>query len=166
MSTVADPFEQEIFAARLSPYRSLPRRGFRVLLMVFAGACFITGLPFVALGAWPIVSWMGLDVVVFYLAFRSNYRAARAYEHIRLTPLELQLARVSPRGARTEWRFNTAWVRLERREHEEFGLERLALVSRDKRVEIARFLGPDQKAEFAEALARALSLAKRGPQFS
>jgi uncharacterized membrane protein len=165
---VAEPvsFEEEIFSARLSPYRSLTRRNFRILLMVFSGACFVTGVPFVILGAWPIAGLMALDAIAFYLAFRANFRAARAYEQFRLTPLELQLARVSARGLRAEWRFNPAWVRLERDEDEEFGVARLALVSRGRRVEIAGFLGPDQKAQFAEALSRALSVARRGPRLS
>ena len=43
-----------------------------------------------------------------------SFRAARAYEDYRLTYLELEFARVSARGARREWRFNPAWVTLER----------------------------------------------------
>jgi uncharacterized membrane protein len=55
---------------------------------------------------------------------------------------------------------------LPRREHEEFGLRQLSLVSRGRRVEVAAFLGPDEKAAFAHDLSRALSEARRGPQFS
>ena len=47
--------------------------------------------------------------------------------------------------------------------HEEFGIERLLLVSRGKQLAIANFLGPDEKASFAKALGDALSEAKRGP---
>ncbi len=161
-----EPLDREIFSARLSPHRSLTRRGVRILLSVFAAACLLTGIRFAILGAWPVLGFLGLDILLLYLAFRANFRAAPAYEHVRVTPLELQLARVSARGARAEWRFHPAWVQLERQEHEEFGVERLALVSRGRRVEIARFLGPDQKAEFADALSRALSIARRGPMFS
>jgi uncharacterized membrane protein len=162
----ANPLEEEIFAARLSPYRSLPRRNLRIVMILFGIASFITCLPFVMLGAWPILSYMALDTLMLYLAFRANYSAARAYEQIHLTPLELRLARVSARGARTEWRFNPVWVRLERQEDEEFGTARLALVSGGKRVEIAGFLGPDQKAQLADALGRALATARRGARFS
>jgi uncharacterized membrane protein len=78
---------------------------------------------------------------------------------------ELLFARVSARGARREWRFNPAWVRVERVDHEEFGPQRLSLLSRGRRWEIARFLGPDQKAEFAATLSQALAEARRGPRF-
>ena len=163
---MVQPTEREIFAARIVPYRSLSRRNFRLLVMVFSAASFFTSLPFVILGAWPIAGFMGADVALFYLAFRANYRAAQAYEDVSVTPLELVLAKVSARGGRQEWHFNPSWTRLERREHEEFGLQRLSLVSRGRSVEVAAFLGPDEKAAFARELSRALSEARRGPQFS
>ena len=47
--------------------------------------------------------------------------------------------------------------------HEEFGIERLFLVSRGKKLAVASFLGPDEKASFAKALGEALGEAKRGP---
>ena len=161
-----DPSEVEIFAARLKPHRSLTRRNFRVLLTIFAGANLFTGLPFVVLGAWPVAGFMGLDVALLYFAFRANFRAARAYEDVSVTPLELMLAKVSAKGARAEWHFHPAWVRLDREEHEEFGTQRLALVSRGRSVEVADFLGPDEKAQFAGELSRALAEARRGPRFS
>jgi uncharacterized membrane protein len=54
-------------------------------------------------------------------------------------------------------------VRLDREEHAEFGIERLYLVSRGARLPIASFLGPDEKASFAQALSAALGEARRGP---
>ena len=44
----------------------------------------------------------------------------------------------------------------------EFGIERLYLVSRGRRVSIGNFLGPDEKASFSKALLAALQTAKRG----
>jgi uncharacterized membrane protein len=133
---------------------------------VFCGAAFFTSIPFVLLGAWPIVGFMGLDVLAFYWAFRVNFRDARAYEDVSVTPLELTLAKVSPRGERAEWRWNPNWVRLVREEDEDYGVTRVALVSRDREVEVAGFLGPAARAEFASGLSLALAEAKRGPRFS
>jgi uncharacterized membrane protein len=159
-------FDTQIFAVRLRPHRSLTAGNFRLLMLVFTCASSFVTLPFFLIGAWPIVGFMGLDVALFYLAFRASFRSARAYEDVTLTPVELQVAKVSAAGARAEWRFNPVWVRLEREEHEAYGTRSLALVSRGQRLEIARFLGPGQKAEFAEGLTRALAEARRGPQFS
>lgn len=108
---------------------------------------------------------MGLDVALLYYAFRANFNAARAYEDVYLTPFELMLAKVTAKGQRAEWRFNPVWVRLEREEHEEFGTQRLTLVSRGHWIEVAKFLGPEEKAIFASDFLLALNEAKRGPRY-
>ena len=156
----------QIFTERLSPHRSLSGKNFRLLLIVVGAASLAVSLPFVLIGAWPVAGFMGLDVALVYFAFRASFRAARACEIVSLTPYELHLAKLSARGARRDWRFHPAWVRLERDEHEEFGTLALALVSRGRKVPVAGFLGPDAKSEFAERLSRALSDARRGPRFS
>ena len=134
-------------------------------MMFFGAASFFVGLPFLLLGAWPIFGFMGLDALLLYWAFRANFRDARAYEDVRLTPLELQLAKVSAQGGRAEWRFAPAFVRLEQDVHAEFGLQRLSLVSRGRRVDVASFLGSEEKELFADAFSRALAEARRGPRF-
>ena len=53
-----------------------------------------------------------------------------------------------------------------RKRDPEFGIEKLYLVSRGRRVSIASFLGPDEKASFAKALMAALQAAKRGPTYN
>jgi len=155
--------EAPILDVRLRPHRSLAVRDFRRLMAFASVASALFSLPFYFAGAWPVVGFLGLDVLLLYLAFRASFRAARAYEELRLTSLELLFARVSARGAKREWRFNPSWVRFERVDHEEFGTQRLALVSRGRSVEVGRFLGPDEKAEFATRFSRALALARRGP---
>jgi uncharacterized membrane protein len=162
----ADRENLPLLSVRLTPHRSLNRRNFYVLLAVFTGASFFSTLPFVLLGAWPVAGFMGIDVAIFYFAFRANFNAARAYEDLQLTFFELMLAKVSARGERAEWRFNPSFVRLEQEKHEEFDTQRLALVSRGKAVEIAAFLGPAAKEIFATDLSRALAEARRGPRFS
>lgn len=158
-----DPAEPVLLSALLTPHRSLNRTGFIVLMCVFGGMSFATGIVFLIMGAWPVLGFLGLDVLIVYWAFRINFRRARAYEEIRVTPSELNIRRVSHRGHRMEWTLNPLWVRLETVEHEEYGTERLYLVSRGSRISIGRFLGPEEKASFSKVLSAALSTAKRGP---
>jgi uncharacterized membrane protein len=166
MTEENDPTTRWIFAVRLQPHRSLTKRHFHILIMVFSAMSFFATLPFVIIGAWPVAGFMGLDVALLYVAFRANFRAARAYEDVRVTPLELMLAKVSPKGVKAEWRFHPSWVRLHKEDHEEFGVQKLALVSRGQSVEVGHFLGPEEKARFATGLSRALAEARRGPRFS
>lgn len=161
-----DPASHRIYAVRLHPHRSLSERNFWLLLCIFSAISFAATIPFVVLGAWPVAGFMGLDVAIFYFAFRANFRAARAYEDLNVTPIELSLAKVSPKGARAEWHFNPSWVSLHKETHEEYGVQKVSVISRGRSVEIGNFLGPDEKATVARDLSRALNEARRGPRYS
>jgi len=154
--------QPELFSARLTPHRSLNRTGFLVLMAFITVISFAAGVVFWWIGAWPVFGFFGLDVLVIYWAFRINFRSARAFEEISVTPSELRVRRVSHRGHVMEWVLNPLWVQLDQKTHAEFGIERLYLVSRGRRVSIGSFLGPDEKASFAKALLAALQTAKRG----
>jgi len=155
--------EPKIFSALITPHRSLSSTGFLLLMLVIGGLSFVAGLLCLLVGAWPVFGFLGLDVLLIYWAFRTNYRAARAYEEVTVTASELTVRKVSHRGGVREWTLNPVWVRLDRIVHEEFGIERLFLVSHGRRLSIAGFLGPHEKESFARALATALGEAKRGP---
>ena len=155
--------EPTIFSAVLTPHRSLSRGGFLVLMLVLGGISFATGIVFLLAGAWPVFGFCGLDVLLIYFAFRLSYRRAKAYEQVTVTPSELTVRKVSHYGRISEWTLNPLWVRLDRVVHAEFGIERLFLVSHGRRLAIAGFLGPEEKASFALALSAALGEAKRGP---
>jgi uncharacterized membrane protein len=156
-------FEPKIFAAVITPHRSLGSTGFLILMLCIGALSFACGITFLLIGAWPVFGFLGLDVLLIYIAFRANFRAARAYEEVTVTASELTVRKVSQHGKVREWALNPLWVRLDRIVHEEFGIERLFLVSRGGRLSIAGFLGPDEKASFAQALSTALGEAKRGP---
>ena len=162
-----DPESQpELFSALLTPHRSLNRSGFLVLMAFLSAVSFAAGLAFLLMGAWPVFGFFGLDVLAVYVAFRINFRRARASEEIRITPTELRLRRVSHRGHVVEFVFNPLWVQLDRKAHAEYGIEKLYLLSKGRRLAIASFLGPDEKASFAKALTAALQAARRGPSYN
>ena len=162
-----DPQAQpELFSALLTPHRSLSRTGFLVLMGFLCAVSFAAGLLFLLMGAWPVLGFFGLDVLAIWWAFRINFRHARATEEISVTHSELRVRRVSHRGHVVEWVLNPLWVQLDQKADAEFGIEKLYLVSRGRRVSVASFLGPDEKASFAKALLAALQAAKRGPTYN
>src|SRR5690348_16343440 len=90
------PPEARAFRAILHPHRSLEPKGFLILMLAIGGVSFLMGMAFLIMGAWPVLGFFGLDVLLIYVAFRLNYRAARAYEVVELTPHTLTLEKVSP----------------------------------------------------------------------
>jgi len=162
--TPSNPYDEPptLFSAMLTPHRSLNRAGFLVLMAFLSIVSFAAGVAFTLIGAWPVFGFFGLDALLIYWAFKINYARASAYEIVTVTPVELRVRKVSHRGKVREWALNPLWVTLEKLTHEEYGIERLWLVSRGKKLAIAGFLGPDEKASFAKALGTAIAEAKRG----
>jgi uncharacterized membrane protein len=169
--TAGNDFEQlapepELFSALLTPHRSLSRTQFTALMTFVCAISFAAGVVFWRMGAWPVVGFFGLDALLIYWAFKVNFRRGNATEQISVTPSELRVRRVSHRGHVVEWVLNPLWVQLDQKTHAEFGIEKLYLLSKGRRVSIASFLGPDEKASFAKALTEALQAAKRGPSYN
>lgn len=158
-----DNAEPTLFSAIITPHRSLSATGFMVVMGLVGVVSFAGGMFFFILGAWPIVGFLGLDVLLVYWAFHANYRSAAAFEQVTVTPSELRLRRVTHRGEVSEWTLNPVWTNLDRETHEEFGLLHLFLVSQGRKLPVAGFLSPPERESFAEALSSALNTAKRGP---
>jgi uncharacterized membrane protein len=154
-------FDDVIFSATLTPHRSLGRRGFLVLMSVVGALWFLTGLYFWSLGAWPVIGFFGLDFLAVWIAFRLNYRAARAYEDVEVSRTALVIRKVSASGRAQEIRFNPQWVRLEVDRDDEEGVTRIFVHTRDRRVPVGAFLNPEDRTSFARAFGAALAEARR-----
>jgi uncharacterized membrane protein len=147
----------------LTPHRSLGPKGFMVLMSAVCLVSFGTGLLFYLLGAWPVIGFMGLDVLLIYIAFKLNYRAARLYETVDLTPGALTVTRVQPSGKAQVWNFNPYWVRLKLEERIGRSTE-LSIASHGNRLVFATFLTDSEREDFAQALSTALYTAKGASQ--
>ncbi|MEP9351987.1 DUF2244 domain-containing protein [Xanthobacter sp. KR7-65] len=154
--------EPVVYAVTLAPHRSLSQRGFLMVMAGVGAVSLVCGGVFLAMGAWPIFGFFGLDVLLVYIAFRASFRSARAREHILVTPSLVEVRREPARGRKSTTRLNPFWTRLWREDDDEHGTLDVALVSGRRTVPVGRFLGPDQKAALASDLAEALATVKKG----
>ena len=154
--------EEPIFRALLTPHRALGRTGFMVLLGVVACLWLGIGAVFLSMGAWPVFGFFGLDVVLLYVAFRLNYRAARAREEVSVSRTALDILKVAPSGKSLAYRFNPFWAKFRVARHDEIGITAMAVEGEGRRVPIGSFLNPDDRESFATAFGRALATAKAG----
>ena len=157
---MADSGAQEFYHAELRPHRSLPLRGFGIVMAILAAGGFGIGVLFVLRGAWPVTPFFGLDVGLVYLAFRLSYRSGRQREHLRLTEDALTLERVDVYGGRRHWRFHPFWLRVTFEEQNPDS-NRLSLTSHGKSVMVGSFLGPAERRKVALSLKDALILWRR-----
>jgi len=145
--------------AVLTPYRSLSRRGFILVMSLIAAINLVVGGMFYAIGAWPVVGFLGLDVLAIWWAFRVNFADARKAERIVITEHELILERLSERRGREELRFVRRWARVDLEEDTERDLiGSLYLSASGRRTAIGAFLPPDERKAFAGQLRRALAI--------
>jgi uncharacterized membrane protein len=140
--------EVSLLSLILRPYRSLGRFGFIVLMAAVVTAYVIVGGYFFAIGAWPVFGFMGVEVLLLYILFKVNYREARAYETVDLTPSKLAVCKVDPRGRASHHDFQPHWLRVEMDDPPELNSQ-LTVSSHGKSLTLGSFLTPDERLEVA-----------------
>ena len=152
------------FQLVLRPNVSLSRDGFIILMVVFAAICLVAGGFFLAIGAWPVFGFFGLDILFLYLAFRINYRRARRYEMLEMRDGRLVLSKVTATGKVRDWVFDPYWVRV-RLEKSRVDPEipgDLFLSSHGQKVPLGGFLAPAERGALAATLEHTLSRFRAG----
>lgn len=152
--------DEPIFRALLTPYRSMGRTGFIVLMSLLGVFWLGIGLFFLSIGAWPVLGFFGLDLLAIYVAFRLNYRAANAREEVTVSRTTLDIVKVAPSGRSEAHRFNPFWTRFRVARHDEIGITGMAVEGEGRRVSIGSFLNPDDRESFARAFGGALATAR------
>ena len=146
----------------LRPHRSLPPRGFHILMLLLSVVSFVYGCVFLLMGAWPVCGFFGLDVLLVYVFFRLNYRGARMREVLRLEGGDLTIERIGVRGDRRFWRMQAFWLRVELVEAPDGG-NRLLVTSHGRSLAIGGFLAPEERRDLARELDAALRRWKATP---
>ncbi|MDR3518711.1 MAG: DUF2244 domain-containing protein [Azospirillaceae bacterium] len=144
------------FQTTLYPHRSLPRNGFVAVMIVLIMATLIVGGISLLRGAWPVLAFGGLEVVLVALAFRLSYRSARICETLSLTDRALVIRRSSAGQPDQCWAFQPYWLRVLMDDSPESD-SRLVLTSHGRSLVIGAFLPPAQRADLARSLRAALA---------
>jgi|SRR6185437_210349 uncharacterized membrane protein len=151
-----------LFAARLTPHRSLSPRGIRIVVAVAVAILLVPALTFLELGAWPVLCFMAVGVFALYAALKWSFRDGRRAEQVTLWADRLEIRRIAPSGEEQAESFNPFFLRLRiTRDFDEHVTE-IALQQREQKTIVGSFLNPDDKATFAQAFGTALRKARNG----
>ena len=147
---------QLLMDAVLRPHRSFSVQAFKAMLIAVIVVNIAVAVFFWVQGAFPVAGFLGLDVLALWLAFRWNYRAARAAEYVRVAPGKVHVAAVDMKGLATHWVLNPVWARVAR--------DGRGVLIRDGegQMRVGAFLSPKECESFAVALDVALHKARRG----
>ena len=147
------------------PHRSLSKRGFVIVMAALGSLAFFIGLGFFLLGAWPVIGFLGLEVLVVWGAFKLNYRAAKQRQKLTATERELIVENVAPSGETDIIRMSADWLRVEvtPKEPPEMSSryrQRVYVTSHGKRTEIGGFLHPVETSGLAAEISTMLERAR------
>lgn len=153
------PATPVFFSATLRPHRSATTRGIDIVIALIAVMSFGAGIAFVSLGAWPVTGFLGLDVLLLWIALRLNHRAGNARETVDMREDVLRVVRVDAWGRRKEWTFSPYWAQVVLDE------DRRALIVRSHGTEaaIGAFLTDGEREDLLRALRRALGKVRETP---
>jgi uncharacterized membrane protein len=144
-----------LFEALLTPYRSLPPAGFLALMAFLIGLSVAIGVGFSLAGAWPVLGFLGIDIILVFVAFRISYDAGLQSERIRLTSDTLEVEFSGRANPPTHFVLQPYWAKIDV-ETVNAKTERMIIRSHGRALEIGSFLGRIEKRAFAEALTDAL----------
>ncbi|MEQ9325885.1 MAG: DUF2244 domain-containing protein [Rhodospirillales bacterium] len=147
--------EVSLLSLILRPYRSLSRFGFILFMAAVISVYVIVGGYFFSIGAWPVFGFMGAEVLLLYLLFRLNYRDARAYETVDMTPSNLEVCKVDAKGRSSRHDFQPHWLTVEIDDPPEHHSQ-LTIASHGKSLTLGAFLTPAERFEVAEEIRGAL----------
>jgi uncharacterized membrane protein len=143
----------------IAPTRSLPKRGFAILMAAVIGVNVIVAILMLSLGAAPIPIFLCLDVLAVVLAFRVSYAQALQQERVQVTADQVRVMRDTRAGPRAVWTSPTAFTRVDLAPRGRYGAE-VSLRLSGRRMTIAKGLGPKERAALADALDDAIRQAR------
>lgn len=146
--------------AVLEPPRSLTERGFNRVMLGLGGLSLLSGLLFLSLGAWPVLGFMGLEVLLLWFVFRASFRSQRARTFVRVTAEAVDLRKVDGWGRERRTRVAAHFARVEFDRQAE-GPYALRLAASARSYVVGEFLTPRERETFARRLSQAISDARR-----
>jgi uncharacterized membrane protein len=146
--------------AVLEPPRSLSRTGFNRVMLALGGISFLVGLVFLISGAYPVIGFMGAEILALWLVFQASFRAQAARTYVRVTAESVVVRKVDGWGRERRARLASHFTRVEF-DRTADGPNALRLATSNKAYALGEFLTPRERETFARQLDKALLEARR-----
>ncbi|HYE44158.1 MAG TPA: DUF2244 domain-containing protein [Caulobacter sp.] len=145
--------------AVITPNRSLGQAGFKVVLGILAVSASLLSVVFFAIGAWPAPLFLGLDLVLVYLAFKASFRALERRERLRVSAEQVEVIEEREGVSRTVWTSPTAFTSVDLEGLGEHDM-RVRLRLSGRRRSVGRALSPPEREALGQALRDAIRRAR------
>lgn len=131
-------------------------RGMIVFVLLVGIAVFLTAMRFVLLGAWIVLPFAILEIVLLAAGFWMFERASRYRELVQISRERFLITQESVRGKKT-WKFNPFWVQFNLRlDPNDWYPSQLFVLSHGDSVEIGSCLTNQEREELLVALRQSM----------
>ena len=146
--------------AVLEPPRSLTTRGLNRVMLILGAFSAVFSLGFLLVGAWPVVGFLGAEILVLWLDFQRSFRAQTARTYVRVTADEVDVRKVDGWGRERRASMASHFARVEF-DRTATGPNALRLATSRTAYPLGEFLTPRERETFARRLMQAISDARR-----
>ena len=147
------------------PHRSLSRKGFIILMSILGGLLFTIGLGFFLAGAWPVIGFLGAELLIVWGGFKLNYQAAKKRETIETTADTVTVKRTDASGKASATKFPLGWIKVRLKPagaspNSSSQPQQVFLSSHGIETEIGHFLHPAEKPALEREVSHLLDRSK------
>ena len=123
--------------------QSLTTRGLYILMFFITIPASYIGISFYVLGAWPVLGFMGFEILLIYIAFKILFYKNKFYEHIILDSEKLNILFKKKNKIIKKIELEPTWVQIKIEKIYE-NEDTLIVSSHGKKIILANYLIPEE----------------------
>ena len=128
--------------------QSLTTRGLYILMFFITIPASYIGISFYVLGAWPVLGFMGFEILLIYIAFKILFYKSKFYEHIILDSEKLNILFKKNNKIIKKIELEPTWVQVKIEKIYE-NEDTLIVSSHGKKIILANYLIPEERLKLA-----------------
>ncbi len=109
------------------------------------------GISFFIMGAWPVLGFMGLEIILIYVAFKVLFKRSESYEHILLDKDKLKIFYNKKNVTLKEVELEPTWLQVKVEDIYK-NKDVLTLSSHGKKIVLGNFLIPKERLKLAKKI--------------
>jgi len=136
---------------KVYPNQSLTYKGlFFLMLFITIPASYI-GISFYFMGAWPVLGFMGLEIILIYIAFKILFKRSESYEHILLDKTKLKIFYNNKNKTLKKIELEPTWLQVKIEDIYK-NKDVLTLSSHGNKIVLGNFLVPEERLKLAKEI--------------
>ena len=147
--------------AVLEPPRSLSLTGLSRVIIVLGAICFLYSIGFLIIGAYPVVGFMGAEVLLLWYLLRRSVGRAGPRTHLRITADNIEVCRIDTKGRELSREELPAYFARVVHDVRAQGGHALKIVSGGRSFAIGEHLNTEEQSTLAGRIEHALRDARR-----